>query len=59
MMFTGTLIEELFATVERAEANAPKNTHEREMTEIEPWLASAVASVQDNAVYDSKFLGVA
>jgi len=51
MTFTGTLIEDLIATVERAEAKA----QEFEMAEIEPWFASA----QDNANYDSKLLGVA
>ena len=50
-MFTGTMIEDLIATVERAEAKA----RNLERTEIEPWFASA----QDNANYDSKLLGVA
>jgi hypothetical protein len=51
MMFTGTMIEDLIATVERAEAKA----QDLEMTEIEPWFAS----VQDNANYDSKLLRLA
>ena len=51
MIFTGTLIEDLIAAVERAEAKA-KNF---EATEIEPWFAS----VQENANYDSKLIGVA
>jgi hypothetical protein len=51
MMFTGTLIEDLIATVERAEAKA----QDLEMTEVEPWFAT----VQENANYDSKLLGVA
>ena len=45
MTFTGTLIEDLIATVERAEAKA----QDLEMTEIEPWFAS----VQENTNYDS------
>ena len=51
MTFTGTLIEDLIATVERAEAKA----RDLQMTEIEPWLASA----QENANYESKRIGVA
>jgi hypothetical protein len=51
MTFTGTLIEDLIAAVERAEAKA----QDFEMTEIEPWFAS----VQENANYDPKLLGVA
>ena len=51
MMFTGNLIEDLIATVERAEAKA----QDLAMTEIEPWFAS----VQENANYDSKLVGVA
>jgi hypothetical protein len=51
MTFTGTLIENLMATVERAEAKA----QDIQVTEIEPWFAS----VQENTDYDSKFIGVA
>ncbi|HEX9110413.1 MAG TPA: hypothetical protein VF845_02965 [Terriglobales bacterium] len=51
MTFTGTLIEDLIAAVERAEAKAQGF----ETTEIQPWLAS----VQENANYDPKLLGVA
>ena len=36
-MFTGTLIEDLIATVERAEARM----EELEPIEIEPWIAAA------------------
>jgi hypothetical protein len=50
-MFTGTMIEDLIATVERAEAKAQGLA----MTEIEPWFAS----VQENANHDSKCYGVA
>lgn len=50
-MFTGTMIEDLIATVERAEAKA----RDREITEVEPWFAS----VQENANHDSKLFGVA
>jgi hypothetical protein len=65
MTFTGTLIEELMATVERAEQRAqtdepmfaePMFTKSfAEQVAIEPWFASA----QQNADYDSKLLGVA
>ncbi|HYU46430.1 MAG TPA: hypothetical protein VEK84_09675 [Terriglobales bacterium] len=50
-MFTGTLIEDLIAAVERAEAKAQSF----DRTEIEPWFAS----VQENASYDPKLIGVA
>jgi hypothetical protein len=50
-MFTGTMIEDLIATVERAEAKA----QQLEMTEIEPWFSS----VQENSNHDSKMFGVA
>jgi len=50
MTFTGTLIEDLIATVERAEANA----QDLDLTDIEPWFAS----VQDNVSYDSRLVGV-
>jgi hypothetical protein len=51
MMFTGTLIDDLIAVVERTEARAK----DREPMPIEPWIASA----QENTEYDPKFLGVA
>ncbi|HEX7423289.1 MAG TPA: hypothetical protein VF311_05290 [Terriglobales bacterium] len=51
MTFTGTLIEDLMATVERAEQRARSD----EALVVEPWFAS----VQENADYDSNFLGVA
>jgi len=51
MTYTGTLIEDLIATVELAEAKA----RDLDMTDIEPWFAS----VQENASYDSRFAGVA
>ncbi len=50
-MFTGNLIEDLIATVDRVDATA----EDAEMTEIEPWFASA----QENIGYESKLLGVA
>jgi hypothetical protein len=50
-MFTGTMIEDLIATVERAEAKV----QDLAMMEIEPWFAS----VQENANHDSKLFGVA
>ena len=66
MTFTGTLIEDLMATVERAEQKAQADgafageallvgASHIETSTIEPWFAS----VQDNTDYDSKFLGVA
>jgi hypothetical protein len=70
MKFTGTLIEDLMATVERAEdraqsgralivkATADENLVEASIVEplvFEPWFAS----VQENADYDPKILGVA
>ena len=71
MTFTGTLIEDLMATVERAEQRA--HSHEPRFAEhtvaeplqvapllveplpVEPWFAS----VPENADYDSRFIGVA
>ena len=75
MTLTGTLIEDLMATVERAEQRAQLN----ESSMAEPILfATSIAetsfaeafveapsiepwlvSIADNAEYDSKFLGVA
>jgi hypothetical protein len=66
MKFTGTLIEDLIATVERAERRAQSDGAlggEPLMVEslfvesffAEPWFAS----VQRNRDYNSKFLGVA
>lgn len=61
MTFTGTLIEDLMATVERAELNTrmdgalPVEALTVETLSVEPWLAS----VQENRDYDAKFIGVA
>jgi hypothetical protein len=71
MTFTGTLIEGLMATVERAEQRAQADG----ALEVEPLLVESLlvepllvepllvepwfASVQENAAYDSKLLGVA
>ena len=71
MKFTGTLIEDLMATVERAEQRAQSDgamvadpmivepsvvgASVAECMFVETWFASA----QENADYDSKFLGVA
>jgi hypothetical protein len=61
MIFTGTLIEDLMATVERAEQRAQSDqflsiaTLAVEPLAVESWFAS----VQENADYDSKLLGVA
>ncbi|MFZ3265562.1 MAG: hypothetical protein WA172_16265 [Terriglobales bacterium] len=59
-MFTGTLIEDLIATVERAE-QASSNT----MLVADSMVADSLvadswfASVQESTDYDSKLLGVA
>ena len=51
-MFTGTLIEDLIATVERVQVRAQAEA--REMAEIEPWFADL-----EIAACDAKLLGVA
>ena len=48
MMFTGTMIEDLIAAVERAEAK----TQDSAPMEIEPWIASA----RESADYDSQLV---
>lgn len=71
MKFTGTLIEDLMATVERAEQRLQANgalpveaaaveaffveTSLAESSLVDHWFAS----VQENADYDSKLFGVA
>ncbi len=60
MTFTGTLIESLMASVERAEQRASSDEPMfarsfAENIDAQPW----VVSMQQNADYDSKFLGVA
>jgi hypothetical protein len=50
-MYTGTLIDDLIAAVERAEAKA----RQAETQEVEPWLAA----IQESADYDSKLVEVA
>lgn len=50
-MYTGTLIEDLFAAVERAEASA----RAAESQEVEPWMAT----IQESADYESKLVEVA
>lgn len=55
-MFTGTLIEDLIATVERAEQAAQSDaTFVPDPLVADPWFAS----FQENTDYDSKILGVA
>jgi hypothetical protein len=55
-MFTGTLIEDLIATVERAEARTRDlGPIEVEPCSIEPWILSA----QENSDSEPKLLGVA
>ena len=71
MTFTGTLIEDLMATVERAEQRAQSDGASLlEPLSVEPMLLGATmgahhrlvepwfASVQQNPDYDSKLLGV-
>jgi hypothetical protein len=66
MTITGTLIEDLMATVERAEQRAQSDGAlvvqpmfaEQTLAEpvlVEPWFAS----VPENADYDSRLVGVA
>ena len=56
MTFTGTLIESLMATVERAEQRSSSDEPMfAQGFDAQPW----VVSIQQNADYDSKFLGVA
>jgi hypothetical protein len=60
MTFTGSLIENLMATVERAEQRASSDEPMFaqdfvQNIDAQPW----VVSIQQNANYDSKFLGVA
>ena len=60
MTFTGTLIESLMATVERAERGPSFDEPMfaqgfAENIDAQPWLVS----MQQNADYDPKFLGVA
>jgi hypothetical protein len=50
-MYSGTLIEDLFEAVERAEANA----RSIEMPEVEPWMVTA----NDGAGYQSELVEVA
>jgi hypothetical protein len=67
MRFTGTLIEDLMATVERAEQRAARSDEPRfaeqmfaeQMVVESMFVKTWFASVQENADYDSKFLGVA
>jgi hypothetical protein len=56
-MLTGTLIEDLIATVERAESRTQMQAQpEAElMAEMEPWFVS----VQDGVGYDNELRGVA
>jgi hypothetical protein len=61
MKFTGTLIEDLMATVERAERMAQSNramsgeSLTAESLVVEPWFAS----VRETRDYDPSFIGVA
>jgi hypothetical protein len=66
MTFTGSLIEDLIATVERVQRVASSDEPlfaEPAVAEpllmdpllVQPWLAS----IQENTDYDSKFIGVA
>jgi hypothetical protein len=58
MTFSGTLIDDLMATVEHVETRAQVfEIAEMESLLTEPWLVSAQEN--ENQDYDSKFLGVA
>ncbi len=66
MKFTGTLIEDLIAAVERAERTAqsdgalPAEPLMVESLLVEPLVVESwFASVQKNRDYDPKFIGVA
>jgi len=65
MKFTGTLIEDLMATVERAEQRwqSDGSVVEPQLIEtslVEPLLAAPwLVSGQNNTDYESKFIGVA
>ncbi len=50
-MYTGTLIEDLIAAVERAEAKAST----MDTQEVEAWMAT----IQESADYESKLVEVA
>jgi len=51
-MFTGTLIEDLIATVERVEAAQPAQPRAANAMATDAWLAVA----QESTNYESKFL---
>ncbi|MFY9560668.1 MAG: hypothetical protein WAQ52_10580 [Terriglobales bacterium] len=53
MMFTGTLIEDLIATVERVQQRTPAEAEV--IAEMETWFVSG----QESASCDNKLLGVA
>lgn len=70
MKFSGTLIEDLMATVERAEQRAQANEAVVEGMGVEtlrggasfvetPFVETWFVSVQENRDYDSKLIGVA
>jgi len=54
-MFTGTLIEDLFATVERVEAKQNEFHEMADLIIAEAWLASA----QEHLHHESHFVGAA
>ncbi len=59
-MFTGTLIEDLIATVERAEQATSNTMLVADSLLAESWFADSwFASVQERMDCDSKLLGVA
>ncbi|MFY9648158.1 MAG: hypothetical protein WAK29_23485 [Terriglobales bacterium] len=63
MTFTGTLIEDLMATVERAEYRSEQRSNVAVFTQsiaVEPMVVESwFASMQQHTEYDSKLLGVA
>jgi len=59
-MYTGTLIEDLFKTVERAERKAEaEQLTAIEMAEAEHWLAAVQQSLNHESIHVSKLIGVA
>jgi hypothetical protein len=55
MMFTGTLIEDLMAAVERVEAAQAEETLVPDSVVHDAWFGS----IQENADYDLKLIAVA
>ena len=48
-MYTGTLIDDLIAAVNRAEAKVRAAETQEEAQEVEPWLAAMLESAGNNS----------